>query len=385
MEGVGTPTGRMLIVYLGELTNVARVARHVEFLRTDYEILLAAWPPDPGFPGVRFVELPSGSGSRVEAAGRVALRLAGRYDRAYWLDSRMRQWRDRLTEVLPVDAILVNHLVAVPLARAVGGDTPVVFDAHEHWTSESVSWTRRQRLSMRGAHERIVARHVPEIAAMMTVSAGIAEDFAARCGQAPRVVTNAPFFRDLAPSATDEPIRLVHIGLADERRRLEDTIEAVALAGDRFNLDLILGRDNAYRRRLEGLVARHPGIRVLPPVPSTELLNVANAYDVGVFLLPGKNPNQVHVLPNKLFDYIQARLAVAVGPSTEMAALVNEWDCGVVSESFTPPSFAAALARLDVTAVERMKRNADRAAHVLTAERNRDTVLSLVRDAIKHG
>jgi len=382
MQAANTATGRILVVYLGELTNVGRVARHVEFLRADYEVLLAAWPPDLRIPGARFVELAPAGGLRLAAAARVALRQAGRYDAAYWLDARMRRWRQQLTAVLPVDAIVVNQLAAVPLARAVGGETPVIFDAHEHWTSESISWTRRQRLSMRNAHEWIVDRHVPEIAGIMTVSAGIAREFGQRCGLEPRLVTNAPFHRDLAPSPTREPIRLVHIGLADERRRLEDTIEAVALLDDRFTLDLLLARDNDYRRRLERLAARHERVRVLPPVPPSELLDVANAYDVGVFLLPGTNPNQVHVLPNKLFDYIQARLAVAIGPSAEMAAIVREWDCGVVSDDFTPASFAAALTQLDVAAVDRMKRNSDRAAQVLTAERNRETVRALVREAI---
>lgn len=376
--------GRVLVVYLGELANVARVRRHVEFLRTDYEVVVAAWGPDPGIDGTEFIELPTSGQSRVAAAGRTALRRAGRYDQAYWHDPRMRHWRSLIAAALPLDAILVNHLAAVPLALAVERSVPVIFDAHEHWTSESVSWSRRQRLSMRAAHDWIVDRHVPRTAGMMTVSAGIAREFHARCGVSPRLVTNAPFFQDLRPTAVSEHIRLVHVGLADERRRLEDTIEAVAMLDERFSMDLILGRDNAYRRRLEQLASRHPRIRVLPPVPSRELLSVANRYDVGVFLLPGQNPNQVHVLPNKLFDYIQARLAVAIGPSGEMAAIVREWECGVVSESFEPASLAASLATLDGAAVERMKANADRAAQVLTAEGNRDVVRELVGEAV-HG
>ena len=141
-----------------------------------------------------------------------------------------------------------------------------------------------------------------------------------------------------------EPIRLIHVGYADQRRRLEDTIEAVRSLGDGFVLDLVLARDNEYRRRMEQMVAGDPQCRVLPPLPTAEVIPFANAYDIGVFLLPARFPNQVHVLPNKLFDYIQARLAVAIGPSPEMAAVVAEWDCGVVSTDFTPESFAAGAA-----------------------------------------
>jgi hypothetical protein len=285
-----------------------------------------------------------------------------------------------LRQALPVDAVVVNHLFALPLAFELGA--PVVFDAHEHWTSESASWTPLQRFSMRGAHEWIVDSYVPKTAGMMTVAAGIVRDFERRAAVSPSLVTNAPFYLPLSPSPVSEPIRLLHIGLADERRRLEDTIEAVRSLRERFTLDLVLGRHNQYRRRLESLAASGPGIKILPPVANADLIPFANAYDVGLFLLPAQFPNQVHVLPNKLFDYIQARLAVAIGPSPEMAAIVREWECGVVSDEFTAASFAAALDLLSPVEIARMKSNANRAAAVLTADNNREPVLDLVRRAI---
>ncbi|MGI8863616.1 MAG: hypothetical protein ACR2JH_04325 [Solirubrobacteraceae bacterium] len=219
----------------------------------------------------------------------------------------------------------------------------------------------------------------------MTVSAGIVRDFERRTGVTPTLVTNAPFFEPLRPSPVGEQIRLLHVGLADERRRLEDTLDAVRALPQRFVLDLVLARNNSYRDRLERLAATDERIRILPPVPNAELTSFANRYDVGVFLLPAMFPNQVHVLPNKLFDYIQARLAVAIGPSPEMAAIVREWDCGVISETFTPASFAAALAPLTAAEVTRMKSNADKAAGVLNADNNRGLVLELVGRAVTDG
>jgi hypothetical protein len=53
---------------------------------------------------------------------------------------------------------------------------------------------------------------------------------------------------------------------------------------------------------------------------------------------------------------------VAIGPSREMARIVNERDCGVVSESLSPGAFAEALGRLDAHSVAHMTVNADRAA-----------------------
>jgi glycosyltransferase involved in cell wall biosynthesis len=376
---------RVLVLYLGPVADVARVKRQATFLAADYDVVVAAFEPAPSLPEISFLPLPAvhpaGTG-RAEIGARICLRLVGRYGEAYWRDRRVRLWRELLQRALPVDAILVNQLFALPLARSLGADTPVLFDAHEHWTSESASWTRRQRLSMRGAHEWIVDQFVPQTAAMTTVSAGIARSFRERIGISPQLVTNAPYFAPLQPTPVREPIRLLHVGMADPRRRLEDTIAAVHSLDRRFTLDLVLAGRPGYRRRLQERASRDDRVRVLPPVPSDRLLSFANAYDVGAFLLPARFPNQVHVLPNKLFDYIQARLAVAIGPSPEMAQIVDAWDCGIVSSSFTPEAFAEALDSLTVENVRRMKGNADKAARVLNAEQNRETVVSLVRGAI---
>ena len=83
------------------------------------------------------------------------------------------------------------------------------------------------------------------------------------------------------------------MGVADERRRLKETIEAVASLDGRFTLDLLLVRDNDHRRRLEQLAATNPRIRVLRAVPPNEITTFANGYDVGVHLLPARQPNQI--------------------------------------------------------------------------------------------
>ena len=383
---IGGPRPRVLVLFLGDLAFMSRVLREVEFLAEDYAVVVAAFARTPGLPDVEFLELPSAQPARprraLEAAGRLLLRLLGLYRQAYWLDARPRRWRRILGQSLPVDAVVVNDLYALPLAAGLDGSPPIVFDAQEHWTSESASWSRFQRFSMRRAHEWIVDRYVPRTAGMMTVAPGIAREYERRAGVTPALLTNAPFFQQLSPSPVKEPIRLLHFGVVDARRRLEDTITAVQMLGDRFTLDLVLARDNAYRRRLEELAASDPRIRVLPPVAAQDLIAFANGYDVGVQLIPPLYPNQVYSLPNKFFDYIQARLAVAIGPSPEMVELLREWDCGVVSSSFAPEDFADTLRGLTVEEVERLKRNADRAAQVLTADNNRETLLRLVGDAV---
>jgi hypothetical protein len=113
-----------------------------------------------------------------------------------------------------------------------------------------------------------------------------------------------------------------------------------------------------------------------------ELVSMANAYDVGLFLLPPNNLNRRYALPNKFFEFVQARLAVAVGPSPEMAALVRRHGLGVVAADFTPEALAAELNSLDADQIAGFKLASDAAACELSAERNAEAILSAIDTAL---
>src|SRR5690606_3328147 len=141
-------------------------------------------------------------------------------------------------------------------------------------------------------------------------------------------------------------------GACLRHRRLHLMIEAAGLLGTGVPFDLYLTpNDPAYLAELRDLAAGVPGVTVRDPVPYAELVPTLNRYQVGVFLLPPTTFSYTWALPNKVFDFVQARLATVVGRSTEMAELVRERRLGVVAEDFTPQALADALAGLDPAAV----------------------------------
>lgn len=103
---------------------------------------------------------------------------------------------------------------------------------------------------------------------------------------------------------------------------------------------------------------------------------------MGVFLLPDNTFNHRHCLPNKFFEYVQARLAIAISPLPDMSTTLHQYDLGVISEDFTPQAFAAAINSLTPDNIARYKWNAHRAAQTLCWEHNdahlRETLLTLV-------
>ena len=142
----------------------------------------------------------------------------------------------------------------------------------------------------------------------------------------------------------------------------------------------------AVEARFRALAARQANITILPPVPMPEIPCVLNAgYDLGIHVLPPVSFNDRMALPNKFFEFIQARLGVVVGPSPEMARIVADGSLGVVAQSFEPEGVAAALNALGDADIERFKAGAHCAAADHNAERNALIIRGLVQDVLARG
>ena len=168
-------------------------------------------------------------------------------------------------------------------------------------------------------------RYLPKAAAMVTVCQGIADEFRREYGVACNVIHNAPLDQRLRPSLSDENnIRLIHHGSAIRSRHLGVMIEMMKYLDSRFTLDFMLVEtDPLYMAELRVMAESDARIRFIEPVAMQDICQRLNEFDMGVYLLPPVNFNHEHALPNKFFEFIQARLAIAIGPSPEMAKLLH--------------------------------------------------------------
>ncbi len=266
--------------------------------------------------------------------------------------------------------------LALKLARK---NTRVVLDAHEYAPLEFEDrWM--WRLFFKRYMDASCAKYLPQVQGMMTVCDGIADEYKRRYGVQSVVVTNAPEYHDLPPSvAGADAIRMVHHGGCMRSRHLELMIEMMNYLDHRFTLDfMLMPSEPGYLAYLQNKAKGNARIRFIEPVPMQSLPRFLNKYDVGIFLLPPVNFNYSHALPNKFFEFIQARLAIAIGPSPEMARLVRQYDCGVVADDFSPQAMAKAIAGLSRGQITHYKQQANKAAAELCAENNEQRMLDLV-------
>jgi len=381
---------RILILAYSDLNHDARVARQVNFLVDKYHLTIACFdaPKNEKQEILQIKRIKPGLFQK--AIGSVFL-LTGLFELAYKVIYDFPVLRKQL-ERRNFDLIIANDIESLPLAFKIKKKEKILFDAHEfaprHFEDKLI-W----RIFFQRFNKYLCEKYLPRIDQMITVGTGLAKEYANHYPVKPVVVTNANYFANLTPTPVDaEKIRLIHHGAANPSRQLEIMIEMMHYLDERFTLDLMLltptianKKTRGYLDSLKALIKDNSRIKIILPVKSSEVVSFIHSYDMGVFLLPPINFNYANTLPNKLFDFIQARLAIAIGPTPEMANIVNTYNLGVIAEDFTARSLAEKLNSLTAEKISFFKSQSDMHAKELSAEKNNvilnDLVLNLLKES----
>jgi len=375
----------ILILAFSNLAVDPRVNRQIRFLRDTYRII-AVGLAHPEVDGVEFIPVTKIKRSYPSPLGVLQM-LFHRYDDWYWQQMHVLEAFNKLSNV-HADLILANDLQTLPLALKVARGAKVILDAHEYAPRQNedvLSW----RLLIKNYATYLCRKYIPQVHAMMTVCPGIAETYERDTGVKPLVMTSAPDYEDLEPNVmggNGRRIRLIHHGAAAPSRKIENMIRMMDDLDERFELNFMFVESHPrYLRHLKRLAEKRSAIRFLPPQPMHQLPRYLNQFDIGVYLLEPTNFNHLHSLPNKFFEFIQARLGVAIGPSPEMARIVREHNLGVISEDFSPKRLAQCLRHLDPKTINFYKSQSHKAAQILSAEKNKELLLDLVKKLLKDG
>lgn len=353
----------LLIVSFSRLVADARILKQIETFKDDYRVVTCGYGPAPD--GVeQHVALPEEAVywryDRLQVVAR-------RWNTAYWGNPAVQAALDAL-EGRAFDAILANDVDTAGLAIRLHPRRGVHLDLHEFGPLQNTELLRF-RLFVAPFITWQLRTFAARADSTTTVCLSLAEKYREVFGFDTGVVTNASPYADLQPTEVQDRIRIVHAGAALANRRLEVLIDAMSGLEAHASIDLFLTpNDTGYLAALHESADARENVHVHPPVPYDELLAMLNRFDVGVHLLAPTNFNNRFALPNKFFDYVQARLALLIGPSPEMERLLRQGDLGLVTDDFTVESLRRAIASLSPEDVRRWKDNSDAHAHELSAE-----------------
>lgn len=357
---------RLLILSFSDISADARVLKQVNLFAPDYDVTTCGFGVSPD-PRVRHLELDSRTSRRAEQVQAIFRRLHW-YKAALATEPFVRSARSTL-KGQQFEAALVNDPEGVSIAIDLVGSSHTHVDIHEFYPGlhdDSAAW-RKLKLPY---YEWMLHKFLQRAGSATTVSRQIAARYETEYGIPCGVVHNSLPFQAFAPGEVSDPIRIVHSGGAQANRRIEVMMEAVAKSSANVILDLYLtGEKGDYAATLRELADRLGSrVTVFPPLPYSDLLARLNEYDIGIHILPPTNTNNVLALPNKLFDYIQARIGVVVGDTEAMADPVREFEIGAVTSGFDVDDVVQTLDGLTRERVSTWKTNVHSAAESLSVD-----------------
>lgn len=183
-----------------------------------------------------------------------------------------------------------------------------------------------------------------------TVSPGLKRAYENEYGVKAEVVPSHPLAprRNSKKSNTADVVRLVHIGVSNKNRKLENMFDAIGLLPEHYRLDLfLLNTDSRYFKNLMVRSASDPNIRVLPPLDHGEIIEQLSKYDIGLFCAPNSTFNLNHAWPNKVFQYLWAGLSVVATPLSGMQELSKREKRVFLTEDCSPAAIAKKILELN--------------------------------------
>lgn len=139
-------------------------------------------------------------------------------------------------------------------------------------------------------------------------------------------------------------IRLVHHGVANRNRNIEDMIKVVEMLPDNFYLDLYLvNNNNSYYNKIKALVAKNNRIELKPQIPQDLIVQTLSKYDLGLFICKPRTFNLAHAWPNKVFEFHKAGLRIVTTPLPGMLELKKQLPDIICSNSYELDSIVTTL------------------------------------------
>jgi hypothetical protein len=384
---------KLLILAFSPISRDARVQRQALALAPYFDVTLAGFGanPLPDHPEIHWYEVDFlGTSSKHQGLRKKWFAFWGRFfiSAAHKYLQEFPYWRYgyHLAQSARFRVIYCNDLMTLPIgAEAIKHNkkAKLILDMHEYATREyedNPEWKRYEQPMLINVMRRLSRKAHGTI----TVVESFVDLFHREFGmKKPIVVMNAPEKQEIPPKEKDnsDKIHLIHHGVAMKERQLEKMIRMMSTTDEKYVLHLMLvGEDQEYLTFLQNeadAIGRNNIIFEKPTNPR-EIVSKIAQYNIGLFILPPIIFNYEHALPNKFFDFIGAGLAIAIGPSPNMAKMINQHGMGWIADDFEPETMAKLLNSLSLEDIKAKKSASLKLSQTLTAETEMGKMVDLV-------
>jgi glycosyltransferase involved in cell wall biosynthesis len=375
---------KILLISPSEISKDPRVLAHIEVLKEFGEVISVGYGGQPPWVSRHISINKASKYLPTSVLGLIRVLVGSNLSAA----KSTRFSRDVLanTDVEVFELVVANDVHSLAIAHEISqrSKASLWVDMHEYAPLEGEDDWRWRLLLKR--YVSAVCREFLKLAdCVTTVGEAIRLKYEEDSGREVQLLMNTAEYlprRVEAEKPERENLTLIHVGVAIRARRLENMIEAVKnLKGVSLDL-LLLPTDGAYFNEINERIASVENVKVLSPIATENIAHFISHYDCGIVTIPPTSFNYANALPNKLFQYIQARLAVITGPIPEVARIVNDYGIGWVTRDFSPEEIRITIESARDSGLAGVEQNLDKAALELSRENENQIRKSIIRKLI---
>jgi glycosyltransferase involved in cell wall biosynthesis len=283
-----------------------------------------------------------------------------------------------------VDIVLSNDLDTLPacwLASSLRRKT-LVFDSHELFPEVPELLGRP---FVKKIWQMLEKSLIKRIDAGITVCSSIAEYYKEKYGITFEVVRNVSKLKKVdklqLPKNNTETKKIIYQGALNIGRGIELAISSMQYID---NTILVIAGTGDIDEELKALVNKlslGEKVNFTGRLSYDELGEYTRDADIGISLEEDLGLNYRYALPNKLFDYIQARIPVIVSDLPEMKSVIDSYDIGEILYKRTPEDLAEIMNTMlkDLIPSGKYKVMLETAANELCWEKEELKVISLFK------
>lgn len=287
---------------------------------------------------------------------------------------------------LDVDVYHANDLpvLAPTIKVARKNGAKVIYDSHELYMDQGMFLS-----------DFIINRYTNEeydgirhSSAVITVNEFIGKELKRRYSlkEEPHVIYNYPYATAKTTRIQKENSETVILyqGLYGPSRGLEELVESMKYVDRKYQLKLRGVGDYALKlRQIVKEQKLEDRVEFLDPVKSDELTKSATFADIGVIMYKADCLNNLYASPNKLFEYINAGLAILCNNLPFVANIVETRKLGICVEKVDAKTLAEAIGRFNKERIELFKKNANLVSNVFTWENQEPKILEIYDRVLK--
>jgi hypothetical protein len=335
---------RILIVKRADMEFDIRCQRLAKYLSTKYDVTILATEICSHL-SVQQIKISDYDHVKMSIPGR-ALRkfrreifLKNIEDKPFDLRLSKDKWISNLVKYLnrnQFEVILACDIDSIAAVLRSRNPAKLIGDMHEHAPTELANvpnWLNRVGMYKRWQCETFLP-HVQEI---FTVSKSLANLYESEFKVSNlKILRNvAPYEQRVKPGSSESPKNFIHHGIAAPVRGLEEHAILAKALGPDYSISMLLKPvEFTYYRELKAMQKYVDNFHILDPVQPKDMIREITRFDAGIYLLNPMTSQLRVTLPNKFFEFVQARLPVFSGGLAEIDELISAYGVGMKLGTF---------------------------------------------------